>query len=74
MNKLEQIPRNRVVEPGDSQDRQQIDFSMAELIILQGIVLDRIDRDAKEKNAEFFSHTELAKKLEYFITNKEMKR
>lgn len=66
-------PKHRFIEPDDQNRKQDIPFSIAELKTLQGVVLDRIERDAEETNSEYFTHTELAKKLEYYITNLEIK-
>lgn len=60
---------HRLIQPGDREREQQITFNLAELITLQGIVRDRIERDDREHNAAYLPHRELAAKLEYFITN-----
>jgi hypothetical protein len=65
------IPRTHIVQPGDFEQLQQITFSLAELKILQGIVTSRITQDSADDKPEYQSHDQLAKKLEYFITNLE---
>lgn len=69
MTHEEIISIKRMIEVGDTDKVQHISFNLAELKTLQGIVIERIDRDDKENNAAYLPHRELVAKLEYFITN-----
>jgi hypothetical protein len=68
---MELQPKRRYVFPGDDEKQITLPFSVAELKTLQGIILDRIEQDAKEKNAAFKPHFELATKLEYYLSDLE---
>ena len=57
-----------LVQLGDENKRQRIEFTLKELKYLQGIVISRIVQDWEEKDQAFLPHRELAEKLEYFIT------
>lgn len=62
------IAIGHMIQPGDGEKVQQITFDLAELKTLQGIVIDRIERDDRENNSAYLPHRELVAKLEYFIT------
>lgn len=61
-----------LIHPGDETKEQKIAFNLAELKTLQGIVIDRIERDDREQNAAYLPHRELVAKLEYFIEEVEI--
>lgn len=64
-------PKQRYIHPDDNKKELTITFNLSELKTLQGIVLDTIERTSKEEDVIYQPHTELAKKLEYFITEYE---
>mgnify|MGYP000450888257 CR=1 FL=1 len=69
---MELQPKRRYVFPGDEEKQTPLPFSIAELKILQGILLDRIEQESKGKNAAFKPHFELATKLEYYLSDPEV--
>lgn len=60
-------PQRHFVNPGDHEIITKASFSLAELKLVQSILIKEIQRAAEEENAEYKENTDLAKKLEYFI-------
>jgi hypothetical protein len=61
-------PQRHFINPGDNKIITEASFSLAELKTLQGVLIKEIQRAAEEENAEYKDNTDLAKKLEYFIS------
>ncbi|PPK83936.1 hypothetical protein CLV84_4309 [Neolewinella xylanilytica] len=63
-------PTPRIVHPGDEAVQvKEVTFDLAELKTLHGIVMQAVSQAASDEDPkpEFFRHSELSKKLEYFL-------
>lgn len=66
------IPRHRMIELGDHNRKIDTTFTVKQLKYLHSLVLDRIDRAAREENAEYLPYTELSQQLEYLLSENEV--
>ena len=65
-------PRHRLTGPGDHRRMIETSFTVQQLKYLHSLVLNEVDRAAREENAEYLPYTELSLQLEYLLSENEV--
>ena len=61
-------PKKRFINPGDQDEQINAMFTLADLKLMQGVLVREMERVAKDENAIYEDQRLLSQKLEYLIS------